>query len=63
MAIDWSIVADVTVGYLLANAVRLIVVKAFLEPSAAWAGRWLYRRADQLSGDRLPNWIPPTSKP
>lgn len=46
------------VGSLLASAVRLIAAKAFLEPLAVWAGRSLYRRADTLVGDALPDWWP-----
>ena len=54
---DVRIVGDIIVGSLLAGGLRLIVVKAFLEPAAVAIGRQAYRRADQLSGDRLPDWF------
>jgi hypothetical protein len=56
---DIRIVGDIVVGSLLANGLRLIVVKAFIEPAAVAAGRWSYRRADAAAGDRLPDLFPP----
>lgn len=55
---DLRIVGDIVVGSLLASAVRLIAAKAFLEPLAVWAGRSLYRRADDLTGGALPDFWP-----
>lgn len=52
---DARIIGDIVVGSLLASTLRLIVVKAFLEPAAAWAGQFAYRSADTLMGDRLPD--------
>jgi hypothetical protein len=54
---DLHLVADVVIGTLLAGGLRLILLKAFLEPAAAFIGRRAYRRADQALGDRLPDWI------
>lgn len=54
---DVRIVGDIIFGSLLAGVLRLVVVKAFLEPAAIFVGQTIYRRADQLSGDRLPNWF------
>lgn len=59
---DLRIVGDIIVGSLLAGGLRLIVIKAFLEPAATYVGRAAYRRVDKMSGDRLPDWIPPDSK-
>ena len=56
---DVRIVGDIVVGSLLASGLRLIVVKAFLEPAAMFIGREAYRRADRALGDRLPDWVPP----
>lgn len=47
----------IALASLIANGVRLVFVKAFLEPAAAWIGRYAYRRVDELSGDRLPDWF------
>jgi hypothetical protein len=58
MADDTRIVADIVVGSLLARwlpaAVKLIALKAFIEPAAVWAGRSKYRWLNQLAGGRLP---------
>lgn len=54
---DVRIVGDIIVGSLLAGGLRLVVIKAFLEPAAVFIGQTIYRRADQLSGDRLPDWF------
>jgi hypothetical protein len=52
---DLHLVADVVIGTLLAGALRLVVLKAFIEPAAVFIGRGAYRRVDQALGDRLPN--------
>jgi hypothetical protein len=54
---DLHLVADVVIGTLLAGGLRLILLKAFLEPAAAFLGQRAYRRADEALGDRLPDWI------
>lgn len=56
---DVRIVGDIVVGSLLASGLRLVVLKAFLEPAATFIGQQAYRRADAALGDRLPDWIPP----
>jgi hypothetical protein len=58
---DLRIIADIVAGSLLAGALRLIVLKAFLEPVAAFVGQQAYNRADRALGDRLPNL--PTAEP
>jgi hypothetical protein len=58
---DLRIIGDIIAGSLLAGALRLIVLKAFLEPIAAYVGQQAYRRADHALGDRLPNL--PTAEP
>ena len=60
---DVRIVGDIVVGSLLASALRLVVIKAFLEPAAAYIGQEAYRRADRALGDRLPDWVPPNHSP
>lgn len=52
---DIRIVGDIIAGSLLAGALRLIVLKAFLEPVATYIGQTAYRRADQALGNRLPD--------
>lgn len=52
---DSRIITDIVIGSLLAGAVRLIAIKAFIEPAAFWAGRRGWRFLDQLLGDRLPD--------
>ena len=54
---DVRIVGDIIVGSLLAGGLRLVVIKAFLEPAAVFIGQAAYRKADQLTGDRLPDWF------
>lgn len=54
---DVRIIGDIIAGSLLANGVRLVVLKAFLEPAAAFIGKYAYNRADALSGDRLPDFF------
>jgi hypothetical protein len=55
---DVRIVGDIVLGSMLASFLRLVIAKAFLEPVATWAGQEAYRRADAMSGDRLPDWVP-----
>jgi hypothetical protein len=54
---DLHLVVDVVIGTLVAGGLRLILLKAFLEPAAAFLGRRAYRRVDEALGDRLPDWI------
>lgn len=56
---DLRIVGDIIVGSLLASGLRLVVMKAFLEPAAVFIGQRAYRRADAALGDRLPDLFPP----
>jgi hypothetical protein len=59
---DVRIVGDIVIGSLLANGLRLIVVKAFIEPTAVYLGRKAYRQADKALGGALPDWIPPNDQ-
>jgi hypothetical protein len=52
---DGRIITDIVLGSLLASAVRLILLKSFLEPLAFWAGRRGYHALDWILGDRLPD--------
>jgi hypothetical protein len=52
---DIRIIGDIIAGSLLAGALRLIVVKALLEPAAVFVGQRMYRMADDATGDRLPD--------
>ena len=52
---DLHVVVDVLLASLLAPALRLIVMKAFLEPAAGWAGRRGWDALDRLLHDRLPD--------
>ena len=58
---DLRIIGDIIAGSLLAGALRLIVLKAFLEPIATYVGQQAYRRADRALAGRLPNL--PTAEP
>jgi hypothetical protein len=60
MNIHWSwddlrIVGDIVLGSLLAGGLRLVVLKAFVEPAATFIGQRGYKQADKLLGDRLPD--------
>ena len=47
---DWGdlrTIADTMIG--------LILMKGLLEPAAAWAFKASYEKADELSGDQLPD--------
>jgi hypothetical protein len=48
---DVHIIADLLIG----RALWLILMKAFLEPLAFWAGRKGWHFLDWLLDDRLPN--------
>jgi hypothetical protein len=52
---DGRIIVDIVVGSLIAGGLRLIVLKAFIEPAAVWAGRKGYHHLDRLLGNRLPD--------
>lgn len=52
---DVRVIGDIVVGSLLASGLRLVVLKAFLEPAAMFVGQQAYRRADAAMGDRLPD--------
>ena len=52
---DLRIVGDVVLASLLAGSVRLVMLKAILEPVAAHIGRKAYGKLDAAMGDRLPN--------
>lgn len=52
---DGRIITDIVLGSLLAGGVRLIVLKAFLEPAAFWAGRRGWHFLDSILGGRLPD--------
>lgn len=58
---DVRIVGDIVVGSLLAGGIRLVVMKAFLEPIAVLVGQRAYRQVDKVLGDRLPDLF--TDKP
>jgi hypothetical protein len=62
---DVRIVGDIVVGSLLASGLRLVVLKALLEPAAVFVGQRIYRRADDAIGGRLPDFlrgdVPPPS--
>jgi hypothetical protein len=65
--IQWSsddvrIVGDIVVGSLLASGVRLVALKAILEPAAVFIGQMAYRQADDALGGRLPNLFRGDSK-
>jgi|LakMenE18May11ns_1017448.scaffolds.fasta_scaffold9517535_2 hypothetical protein len=52
---DAQIIADIVIGSLLASAMRLIAMEAFIKPAAIWAGHRGWNVLDRLLGDRLPD--------
>jgi hypothetical protein len=52
---DAQIITDIVIGSLLASAVRLIAMEAFIKPAAVWAGHRGWSFLDWLLGDRLPD--------
>jgi hypothetical protein len=52
---DARIIGDVVLASLLAGGVRMIALKAFIEPVAAAIGRRGWSWLDRLLGDRLPD--------
>jgi hypothetical protein len=56
---DTRLVLDVVLGSIaarwIAAALQLVILKAFIEPLAIWAGRSPYQWLDRLLNDRLPN--------
>lgn len=61
LADEARLTAAITFASLLASGLRLIIMKAFLEPAAVFIGRTIYRRANHLAGNQMPNW-PQASK-
>lgn len=54
---DLRIVGDIVLGSLLAGGLRLIVLKAFIEPAAVFFGQRAYRQAGTALGDQLPDFF------
>jgi hypothetical protein len=52
---DLRIVGDIVLGSLLAGGLRLVVLKAFIEPAAVFLGQKAYKQVDKALGDRLPD--------
>jgi hypothetical protein len=55
---DVRIIGDVMLATLLTSGLRLVMVKAFIEPAAVWLGRHGWKRLDAATGDRLPDLFP-----
>jgi hypothetical protein len=47
----------VAVGALLLRGLSMLIIEAYIKPALIWIGRSGYRRLDELSGDRLPDWF------
>jgi hypothetical protein len=63
---DVRIIGDIIAGSLLASGLRLVVLKAVLEPAAVFIGQKAYRRADDALGGALPDFLrgdPPPPPP
>jgi hypothetical protein len=54
---DIRIIGDIIAGSLIASGLRLVVLKAVLEPAAVFIGQRIYRRADDAVGGRLPDFL------
>ena len=52
---DLRIVGDIVLGSLLAGGLRLVVLKAFIEPAAVFLGQNAYKQVDKALGGRLPD--------
>lgn len=59
MSNDTRIITDIVLASIaarwIAAALQLVLLKAFIEPLAIWAGRSPYQWLDRLLHDRLPN--------
>ena len=60
---DLRIVGDVVMASLIGGALRLILLKAFIEPAATWLGQKGYQRLDKATGDRLPDLFAKGERP
>jgi hypothetical protein len=47
----------VAIGALLLRGLAMLITEAYIKPALIWIGRRGYRRLDELSGDRLPDWF------
>jgi hypothetical protein len=52
---DAHIIGDVVIANIIAAALRLIVMEAFIKPAAIWAGRRGWHILDWALGGRLPD--------
>ena len=59
MSDETRLIVDVVAGSIaarwIAAGLQLVLLKAFIEPLAIWAGRSPYQWLDRLLHDRLPN--------
>lgn len=55
---DLRLIADNTIAVIVALLLRALAIMAmetYIKPALIWIGERTYRRADALSGDRLPD--------
>lgn len=58
---DVRIIVDglaVVTGGLILRALAMLAVETYIKPALIWLGIRAYQNADQLSGDRLPDFFP-----
>ena len=48
----------VATGALLIRGLAMLAVETYIKPALIWFGERTYRRADKLTGDRLPDFFP-----
>lgn len=48
------------VALLLIRAAGILAIESYIKPALIWLGHKTYKRADKLSGDRLPDFFTDT---
>jgi hypothetical protein len=48
----------VATGALIIRSIGMLVTETYVKPALIWLGRRGYKKADRLTGDRLPNFFP-----
>jgi hypothetical protein len=49
----------VATGALLIRGLTMLVIETYVKPALIWLGEHGYKKADKLTGDRLPDFFPP----
>lgn len=52
----------VATGALLIRGLTMLVIETYIKPALIWIGQHTYKKADKLTGDRLPDFFPPKER-